>query len=157
MNRNKYTFITILTTGTLLAAGLLSSCKPQAEPGESLVESSPATEAAVAAPAAPENFSVYIAMPDGVLLATDIYLPDEASRPDRIPAIVEFTRYWRATDMEPSSTDLPEEISQSLDAGFAKAWTLVLPTSLWMCVAQGLPRVCARLNFRWPKRVICRR
>ena len=119
MNRNKYTFITILTTGMLLAAGLLLSCKPLAEPGESLVESSPATEAAVAAPAAPENFSVYIAMPDGVLLATDIYLPDEASRPDRIPAIVEFTRYWRATDMEPSSTDLPEEISQSLDAGFA--------------------------------------
>jgi len=119
LNRKTRTFITIMTTGMILLALLISSCKPQAEPGESLAESSPASEAAVAVPSAPKIFSVYIAMPDGVLLATEIYLPDAASRPDRIPAIVEFTRYWRAVDMEPPATDLPVEIRLSLEAGFA--------------------------------------
>ena len=119
MNRKTRTFITILTTGIFLLAVLLSSCKPQADSGESLAESFPASEAAVAVPATPKNFSVYVAMPDGVLLATEIYLSDAASRPDRMPAIVEFTRYWRATDMEPSRTDLPDEIRLSLEAGYA--------------------------------------
>jgi predicted acyl esterase len=99
--------------------GLLS-CKPQPESLQPVAQ--PASEApAAVSPAGDKarNSSVYIAMPDDVLLAAEIYLPADASKQKPVPAIVEFTRYWRAIDMVPQAAVLPEEVRQSLDAGYA--------------------------------------
>ncbi|MHB1329537.1 MAG: CocE/NonD family hydrolase [Gemmatimonadales bacterium] len=43
--------------------------------------------------------SRYVAMPDGIRLAVDIYLPEGADRP--LPAILVSTRYWRAAQGQP--------------------------------------------------------
>ncbi len=43
--------------------------------------------------------SIYIPAPDGTRLAADIYLPSGLPRGERIPAILEQTRYWRALDL----------------------------------------------------------
>jgi len=102
---------------------LLSACnahREAAHPGSMTsaeVVTTSVTE--VETPGPVDHFSVYIAMPDGILLAAEIYLPAESSRSARLPAIVEFTRYWRAMDRQPPATDLPVEISQSLAAGYA--------------------------------------
>jgi len=39
--------------------------------------------------------SCYVAMRDGVRLAVDVYLPEGADRPERLPAIAVFTPYYR--------------------------------------------------------------
>ena len=39
--------------------------------------------------------SSYVTMPDGVRLALDVYLPEGADRPQRVPAIVVLTPYYR--------------------------------------------------------------
>jgi len=70
-------------------------------------------------PRAPANFSQYVTMPDGVQLAVDVWLPGPADAGDQIPAIVEFTRYWRAYEIEPPAVQLPEKIQQTLDHDFA--------------------------------------
>jgi len=122
MNRKTHTFFTAFGI-VLLSVLVLLSCKPQGESvqtaSQAVPDAKPAIETVVAAPVAAENFSVYIAMPDGVLLAAEILLPVETLRPEPIPAIVEFTRYWRAVDMQPPATELPEDVSQSLAAGYA--------------------------------------
>jgi hypothetical protein len=43
--------------------------------------------------------SFYVAMRDGVPIAVDLYLPEGASDSARVPAIVRFTRYWRAPQL----------------------------------------------------------
>ena len=67
--------------------------------------------------------SVYIPMPDGVRLAADVWLPEGreewAEATGKLPAVVEFTRYWRATETQPQTNKIPEEIQQSLDHGYA--------------------------------------
>jgi putative CocE/NonD family hydrolase len=40
--------------------------------------------------------SFYVPMRDGVPIAVDLYLPEGASDSAKLPAIVRFTRYWRA-------------------------------------------------------------
>jgi putative CocE/NonD family hydrolase len=114
MSRGRPVFNFALWTGVLIFVLLLASCKPQAE-----LEQGNATAGTGMAAAVDDDFSVYIAMPDGVKLAAEVLLPAESSRPAQIPAIVEFTRYWRAADMEPPPLQLPVEISQSLAAGYA--------------------------------------
>jgi uncharacterized protein len=44
--------------------------------------------------------SVYVPMPDGVRLAVDVFLPQILTDDVRLPAIVTFTRYWRAAEGE---------------------------------------------------------
>jgi uncharacterized protein len=44
-------------------------------------------------------FSLYIPAPDGTRLAADVYLPEGLPRGERIPAILEQTRYWRALEL----------------------------------------------------------
>jgi len=39
--------------------------------------------------------SCYVAMRDGIRLAVDVYLPEGAERPERLPAIAVFTPYYR--------------------------------------------------------------
>ena len=47
---------------------------------------------------AAENHAVYVTMPDGVMIAVDLWLPEGASETNPVPTIVEFTRYWRAAE-----------------------------------------------------------
>ncbi|WP_174278361.1 CocE/NonD family hydrolase [Sphingomonas bacterium] len=51
----------------------------------------PATAAAVV------KHSTYVAMPDGTRLAVDVYLPDPLTPGQRLPAVLEQTRYYRST------------------------------------------------------------
>jgi len=44
--------------------------------------------------------ALYVAMPDGVRIAIDVWLPDDLKSSDRVPTIVEFTRYWRDAEFE---------------------------------------------------------
>src|SRR5262245_25171146 len=43
--------------------------------------------------------SFYLSMPDGVKLATDLYLPGALARDERIPAVLWQTRYYRGFDL----------------------------------------------------------
>jgi len=102
---------------------LLSACQ-QAD-GPPLDGSPPATAPLASASTSADefsnfsrNFSQYLEMPDGVLLAAEIYLPPENSWDERFPAMVEFTRYWRAFDQEPPASP-SEQVRQSLAAGYA--------------------------------------
>jgi hypothetical protein len=63
--------------------------------------------------------SVYVPMPDGIALAVDVWLPEGLDEETRVPGIVEFTRYWRATETQPPASQLEEYIQQSLDHGYA--------------------------------------
>jgi len=71
------------------------------------------------ATAAEGNSSIYVPMPDGVELAVDVWLPESASESSPAPAIVEFTRYWRATEMQPPIDNLNESRRQTLAHGYA--------------------------------------
>jgi predicted acyl esterase len=42
------------------------------------------------------NTSYYIDMPDGVRIAAELWLPADLQPAQRIPAVIEGTRYWRA-------------------------------------------------------------
>jgi len=115
MSRCRQAFNPPLWAVILIFVLLLSSCKPGTEfDGENQTSA-----ADTAATVTEDSFSVYISMPDGVKLAAEVLLPAESPGPVKIPAIVEFTRYWRAPDMEPEPLELPVEVSQSLAAGYA--------------------------------------
>lgn len=45
-----------------------------------------------------KSISVYVPMPDGVKIAVDIWLPKAATKENKVPVAVEFTRYWRVRD-----------------------------------------------------------
>lgn len=65
------------------------------------------------------HFNVYVEMPDGVALAVDVRLPNAFVESEGVPAIVEFTRYWRATETYPQIDNASESARQSLQRGFA--------------------------------------
>jgi len=44
----------------------------------------------------PLHQSVYVSMSDGTKIAVDVWLPKNLTRGTAVPAIVEFTRYWRS-------------------------------------------------------------
>ena len=66
-----------------------------------------ASTAAVAQISPPRNEAKYITMPDGVKIAVDIWLPEGVDAQKKIPAMISFTRYWRAKDYDPAKSDLP--------------------------------------------------
>lgn len=45
------------------------------------------------------NHSVYVTAEDGTRIAIDVWLPDSLQADQRIPALVEGTRYWRAVQV----------------------------------------------------------
>ncbi|WP_174297547.1 CocE/NonD family hydrolase [Sphingomonas bacterium] len=72
--------------------------------------SGPAVRAQTSAPDAPTwsgtprpatskvvKHSTYVAMPDGTRLAVDVYLPDPVAPGQKLPAVLEQTRYYRST------------------------------------------------------------
>ena len=44
----------------------------------------------------PRNQSLYVTMRDGVKIAVDVWLPEDLGNGDRIPTLMQATRYWRA-------------------------------------------------------------
>jgi putative CocE/NonD family hydrolase len=46
-----------------------------------------------------QNHSVYVTAEDGTRVAIDVWLPDSLNADQRIPTLVEGTRYWRATQV----------------------------------------------------------
>lgn len=64
-----------------------------------------------------DNVSIYVPMPDGTRIALDAWLPSGAGRRAPVPTVVEFTRYWRATEGE----EPPPRIGAFTDHGFAYA------------------------------------
>jgi putative CocE/NonD family hydrolase len=78
--------------------------------------------AAPALAAEPTRRSFYVDMRDGVPIAVDLYLPEQAAA-ERVPAILRMTRYWRAvrfrTLVRPL-LDEPQPLARAfLDAGYA--------------------------------------
>ena len=74
--------------------------------------------------------SLYLTMRDGIRLAVDIELPKGLPRGTKIPAILQQTRYWRNTELNPplswfhlSANDLPSGIKKMklffIDRGYA--------------------------------------
>ncbi|HKR01444.1 MAG TPA: CocE/NonD family hydrolase [Pyrinomonadaceae bacterium] len=45
--------------------------------------------------------SVYVPMPDGTRIAIDVLLPKDLPATDKIPALLNITRYWRAKENQP--------------------------------------------------------
>ena len=71
----------------------------------------------------PSSFSHYVDMPDGIKIAVQVWLPASVDRQNvatsaSVPAIVEFTRYWRWRAVQPAAA-LPAKITQSIAAGYA--------------------------------------
>jgi len=58
--------------------------------------SSPAPGGGGAGSALPRLSSLYVPMPDGMRLAVDVWLPAGTTAGDRLPAVLETDRYWRA-------------------------------------------------------------
>ena len=56
---------------------------------------------------APLNQAKYVTMPDGVRIAVEIWLPSELKAHQKIPAVIAFTRYWRAKDYLPQKLEPP--------------------------------------------------
>ena len=44
----------------------------------------------------PRNQSLYVSMRDGVKIAIDVWLPGDLERGDKVPTLMQATRYWRA-------------------------------------------------------------
>ncbi len=77
------------------------------------------------------NQAIYLQMRDGVRIAVDVWLPASHARDQRLPVIMQMTRYWRARDVGPlqrmavglglASADqqLPEIVAAFNDAGYA--------------------------------------
>lgn len=61
--------------------------------------------------------SHYLAMRDGTRIAVDIWLPQQQSDTIRVPAIIQFTRYWRASLSNPKR--VTPEVSYFTSAGYA--------------------------------------
>ncbi len=66
-----------------------------------------------------QNHALYIAMPDGMRLAADIWFPEEALKGKAIPALVSFTRYWRAMETIPETEQMPPEAKFFTKHGYA--------------------------------------
>lgn len=66
-----------------------------------------------------KNHAVYVRMPDGVNIAADVWLPNARPAHGKLPSLVSFTRYWRARELDPPSTDIDEPIKTMVSAGFA--------------------------------------
>ncbi len=62
----------------------------------SVMAASPARAGRGAGSALPRLRSLYVPMPDGVRLAVDVWLPAGTTAGDRLPAVLETDRYWRA-------------------------------------------------------------
>jgi len=75
-------------------------------------ESAPATDG-------PRNYSVYVTMPDGVYIALDYWLPQNYHAGEKLPTLVEFTRYWRAYLTNPPSTQAPGAVRFFAKHGYA--------------------------------------
>ena len=54
----------------------------------------------------PLKAGYYVKMSDGVRLAVNVYLPEKLKQGDEIPALVEFTRYWRDFDWRLASRNV---------------------------------------------------
>ncbi len=84
--------LTLTTLGVIAVAALvalyLMYVKPL--PGEEMVPAS-----------YQRNISHYLTMRDGTRLAVDIWFPSELQAGERIPAVMDATRYWRAPAMGP--------------------------------------------------------
>lgn len=65
------------------------------------------------------NSAVYVVMPDGVRIAVELYLPHGAGVDRQVPAIVSFTRYWRAQSFDPPVTEKAAVFAGMNDAGYA--------------------------------------
>ncbi|MEM7078482.1 MAG: CocE/NonD family hydrolase [Pseudomonadota bacterium] len=77
-----------LGLGVLACAGLLLAALLWHAPGDEL------TPAGLA-----RNTSHYIEMPDGARIAADVWLPADLQAGQRVPAVIEGTRYWRAVGL----------------------------------------------------------
>ena len=70
----------------------------------------------------PRNQSLYVTMRDGVRIAVDVWLPRDLERGDKIPTLMQATRYWRA--MQHTSGRFEDDNRYALanrvnDAGYA--------------------------------------
>lgn len=102
----------------LACALLLTACQQ-----ESTTETAP-TETEVKSPQVivegiQANQSVYISMPDGVRIAAEIWLPDGLTTADKLPTLISFTRYWRASAYDPPQQERSELFAGLNQAGYA--------------------------------------
>jgi uncharacterized protein len=97
----------------------------------------PATHAIVA------PSSCYVTMPDGVRLAVDVYLPDAGFRPQRIPAIVVLTPYYRRFKVTGSGAEPSPNIAIYRDFFVPRGYALVT-VDVRGCGASSGTRDCFR-------------
>ena len=89
------------------------------------------------------NLSVYIPMPDGVKIAVDIWLPETDNGGDKVPLLVEFTRYWRiAEGITPK-----DRVHYFTQRGFAYAIVDNRGSGASFGVRQGEPSVAEARDF----------
>lgn len=82
----------------------------------------PATPASARVTRGFTRTSQYLTMRDGVKIAIDLYLPADLRPDEKIPAILNQTRYWRSIDLHWPFEKLlgtPKEIEQLVALGYA--------------------------------------
>ena len=70
--------------------------------------------------------SCYVAMPDGVRLAVDVYLPEGADRPERLPVIAVFTPYYRRFKVTAPGAEPSPNVAIYRDFFVARGYALVV-------------------------------
>jgi putative CocE/NonD family hydrolase len=63
--------------------------------------------------------AIYLTMPDGIRLAADVYLPQQANIGETVPAMLQATRYWRSQELDPPKNDKNPVVQAFLDLGYA--------------------------------------
>ncbi len=75
--------------------------------------------------AAPTKTSFYLPMPDGVKIATDLYLPSGYAAPAKLPTILLQTRYYRAFDIRWPASLFTERFGPTIKAFTANGYAVV--------------------------------
>jgi uncharacterized protein len=87
--------------------------------------------------------SCYVTMPDGVRLAVDVYLPEGADRPQRIPAIAVLTPYYRRFKVTAPGAEPAPNIAIYRDFFVPRGYALVT-VDVRGCGASSGTRDCFR-------------
>jgi putative CocE/NonD family hydrolase len=114
-----YTLLVAAQVSVLASALLLAGCGQQEAPAETEGAQQINDDAAASAANRAANQATYISMPDGVRIAAEIWLPDGLKPADRLPTLISFTRYWRASAYDPPQNTRSELFAGLNQAGYA--------------------------------------
>jgi uncharacterized protein len=121
MNRWTCCFVPVLVLAAMLLAGCASGVRPD-DPVDTAWWHDPNAQPAKPQYEDVEYSSFYLPMRDGVVLAVDLYLPENIKPGKKLPTILLQTRYWRNMHIRwylRPFFNRPEELDRIVSNGYA--------------------------------------